>query len=168
METNQDKKQSSVRYLGLFTSLLVSFAFQPLAHAQSSADSDSSPFPNIEKRSRTYSFEIDPKARGGLGVGTLKFIEAKNFVQLEFEGTGLKRGDYEIIKTADCKTVQKKLHSPRKTPDDEIYAFSTRYGDISTEEKLSFQNLSELDLENNAIALVKVEKKRRVLIACTQ
>ena len=49
----------------------------------------------------------------------------------------------------------------------EIFAFETEYGEISDEKNVDATSLNDLGLDGMFLALLKVEKKKDVFIACS-
>jgi hypothetical protein len=140
-----------------------------------SEESVESPFPAATAPTKSYKFQkADEKpAKEGKApkepLGTLKVLEQKNLVRLEFEGRGLEKGNYQIIKTASCEVLKKRLLSNKPIPADALlFAFDTEYGNISTEKNFNGQKLDSLGLEATALALIKIEKHGDRFIACGQ
>lgn len=138
-----------------------------------SEDPASSAFPGTLTPTRTYKFEKgtekahkDSKASKE-SMGTLKFHEEKSSVRLEFEGRGMEKGKYQIVKTDSCEKLRRRLLSNKPVPaDSELFAFDTEYGHISTEKNLHGKKLSDLELETTALALIKVDKHSARYVSC--
>lgn len=95
-------------------------------------------------------------------IANIKFNEDKDHILAVFEGTGLQKGKYSIIKLEKC-VVGKKTKSKASV---EILNFETKYGDISTEKKLQEAKISDLELDENELGLVKNERQNAIIINC--
>lgn len=128
-----------------------------------------SPFPSIEKPARTFEFETNPQGSEERKHSILQLIEGKNQIRIEFEGRGLKKGSYQILKTSDCKSLERKLKS-KKSPAsaEEVFSFQTDSGEISTEGRISDRNMASLELDNQTLALVKISKSQSAVVACSK
>lgn len=145
------------------------FLLSSVGFAQTPVDNSPSPFPSVEKPARTFKFEYESRDKKLHGEGTLKLIETKNFVQLEFEANGLRGGNYEILQTQNCKSAKHSFSAKKLSGSNEpLFAFKTQYGDISSESKLESRKLSDLGIEQGAVALIKVENHKKTLVACAQ
>jgi hypothetical protein len=130
-------------------------------------DTDSTPPHSHQQGSREFKFEEKTRTKKANLVGTLKLSEKDNFIYLYFDGVGLKKGNYKIVKTEDCTSLKNQLRSKKPLKDEnEIYSFETKYGNISGEKNLSFKNFQELGLEHSSFALIKIEKKEALIISC--
>ncbi|MGZ3771465.1 MAG: hypothetical protein ACXVCP_09150 [Bdellovibrio sp.] len=108
-----------------------------------------------------YSFEADQQNKNF--VGHLTLSNSKKNVKLEFEGSGLKKGQYKFIISDSCKPLKKfKL----KASDAEIYSFKTVYGEVSSETNLPDVNLEKMDINHKSLVLLKVENKTERMISC--
>jgi len=112
---------------------------------------------------KVFSFISDSSPKVQKNFGKLSLIEGKMNVKLEFEGTGLKQGEYKIAIADQCKLSkkQKRLKLTR-----ELHTFKTQSGEVFTEENLTFSKINDLELENKSIVLLKVEKQQDKIIAC--
>lgn len=146
--------------------MVFSFAFSAIAVAEAAPTLD--PFPAQPTAEKTFVFD-KPKDLPHFS-GVLKLSDQRKGVHLEFEGKGLKKGQYRFLATDDCKALQKIFQSPRQSASsfEEIESFETEFGFISMEKNLNGQTLENLQIENKSIALVKIEKKGKKLITCSQ
>lgn len=99
-------------------------------------------------------------------IGRLKFIEVGATVRLEFSGSNLQKGNYKIYKIDDCETYKKA--KTKSAAGEEIFAFETKYGEISDEKNLSVAKVKDLNIEGKAFALVKMAGKAMTFIACSE
>ena len=53
------------------------------------------------------------------------------------------------------------------TFEEEVFSFETEYGEISDEKVISVDSLKDLGLDEKFLALIKVEKKSDIFIACS-
>lgn len=106
--------------------------------------------------------EFFSKADTAKSIGKIKFEETKEQILAVFESTNLKKGKYKIVKLDDC-VAGSKIKAKSNV---EILNFETQYGEISTEKKLSESKLTELQLENFKLGLLKSEKNYFTVIAC--
>lgn len=97
-------------------------------------------------------------------LGQLTLTSHKKKVKLEFEGTGLHKGQFKIVIADDCK-IDKKKKNGNLT---EIYSFNTLYGEISCEDNLPYEKLADIGLANKSIALIQIGKKQNQVIACSE
>lgn len=126
--------------------------------------------PEVQAAVKSYKFE-KPSAKGKKeSFATLRFLEMKELVRLEFEGHDMERGKYEIIKTASCEKLKRRLlaNKPMLASETSLFAFSTEYGQISTEKNFNGQKLQDLGLESSALALVKTAKSGDHFVACAE
>ncbi len=145
-----------------------------LSFAQSEESVDS-PFPGATAPTKSYKFQKaeDKAAKDAKPakepLGSLKVLEQKNLVRLEFEGHGLEKGNYQIVKTESCETLKKRILSKKSIPADALlFAFDTEYGNISTEKNFNGQKLESLGLDASSLALIKIEKHGNHFVACGQ
>jgi hypothetical protein len=145
------------RFLFSAISLLSSFA-----GAQSTDSTPAAISPEKE-----YRFTIKGSAKKESATAVLKLSEKKDFVYLYFEGSALQSGKYKLLKGDSCTALKKLLRS-KKLPEDssELYAFETKYGNISGERNLEAKKLQEMGVDHMAIAIVKIENKNNIIISC--
>lgn len=153
----------------LMGALTFSFILSTPAFAEPNEvpEAPESPFPAVSTEAKIYKFSTPGSAADSKHTGTLKLTEQKTGVLLVFEGTGLKKGNYKIMKVTSCEAIRKSLLSKKSPPaSDELFAFDTDFGEISTEKRLTAQKIDELELDSKAIALIKIEKKGDILFSC--
>jgi hypothetical protein len=150
----------------LMGALTLSFILSTTSFAEPD-EAPESPFPTTSTEAKIYKFSSSGAGADSKPTGTLKLTEQKTGVLLVFEGTGLKKGNYKIIKVSSCEAVRKSLLSKKSPPaSDELFSFDTDFGEISTEKRLSAQKIEELELDSKSIALIKIEKKGDILFSC--
>lgn len=98
-------------------------------------------------------------------IGTVTLIEEKKNVKLEFEGTGLRKGKYKIIVTEECK-LQKATKKVKVVT--ELYSFTTEYGEVSSEENLTFAKIEDLSLQGKWLVLLKSLPQKDEIISCSK
>ena len=99
-------------------------------------------------------------------VGRLKFVEVGANVRLEFSGSNLQKGHYKIFKIDDCESYKKA--KTKSAVGEEVFAFETKYGEISDEKNLAVAKIKDLNLDGKTFALVKTAGKVLTLIACSE
>ncbi len=98
-------------------------------------------------------------------IGTLKLEEYKDHVLAIFEGTGLKKGKYRIVKLEKCTRAAIIKWKAADAPS-ELLNFETNFGEISTDKKLVETKISELELEKFQLGLLHVEKSIFAVLSC--
>lgn len=93
-------------------------------------------------------------------VGQLKLSNQKKNVKLEFEGTGLKKGKYRIVIAENCKIPK---NNKKFKFSSELYLFNTEFGEISSEQDLSAASLSDIDMNEKSIVLLKTGKHEQII-----
>ncbi len=117
-------------------------------------------FANSQSQEKVIEFFA--KADTAKPIGKIKFEESKEQILAVFEGANLKKGKYKIVKLDDC-VAGSKIKAKSNV---EILNFETQHGEISTEKRLSESKLTELQLENFKLGLLKSEKNYFMVIAC--
>lgn len=121
-----------------------------------------------EAEVKSYKFGFpDSHKKSAPASASIKFEERKKSVKIEFEGSGLKKGKYRIVKIQDCEVFKKSLIKSKQASEEEVFSFETEYGEISDEKVLPIESLKELGLDEKFLALLKVEKKSDLFIACS-
>ena len=121
-----------------------------------------------EAEIKAYKFGFpDSHKKSAPVTAKIKFEERKKSVKIEFEGSGLKKGKYRIVKIQDCEAFKKSLIKSKQTFEEEVFSFETEYGEISDEKVISVDSLKDLGLDEKFLALLKVEKKSDIFIACS-
>lgn len=113
--------------------------------------------------SKVFSFISDAPPKEQKNFGKLRLIEGKKNVKIEFDGTGLKQGQYQIITADSCKLPK---GQKRLKPIHELLTFKTQSGEVFSEEHLAFSKIDELEIEKKSIVLLKIEKRQDKVIAC--
>lgn len=124
----------------------------------------------IPKEAETKAFKFgfpDSHKKAAPITANIKFEERKKSVKIEFEGSGLRKGKYRIVKIQDCEAFKKSLAKTKQATEEEVFAFETEYGEISDEKVLSIESLKDLGLDEKFLGLVKVEKKSDIFVACS-
>ena len=124
----------------------------------------SSAFSFANSQSQEKVIEFFSKTDTAKSIGRIKFEESKEQVLAVFEGTNLKKGKYKIVKLDDCVAGSK----IKAKSSNEVLSFETKHGEISTEKKLSESKITELQLDNFKLGLLKSEKNYFTIIACEQ
>lgn len=122
----------------------------------------SSIFCFANSQSQEKVIEFFSKADTAKSIGKIKFEETKEQILAVFESTNLKKGKYKIVKLDDC-VAGSKIKAKSNV---EILNFETQYGEISTEKRLSESKITDLQLENFKLGLLKSEKNYFTVIAC--
>ena len=119
--------------------------------------------PEPARALKTYSFMVDTSPKTPKKVGKLTLTEEKKGLKLEFEGFGLKTGQYKVGIADQCQLPkgQKKLKFTT-----ELHPFNTQSGEIYSEEFLTISKIDDLNLEGKSIVLIKVEKQKDKIISC--
>jgi len=145
---------------------IVLIAFSVFLPPSAFAEIDSiAPVSNQNFQMQEFKFETKQNSRSQQ-VGNLKLSEVKDAVLLQFEGTGLKKGKYKILKVSDCEKLKANPQKMKSLEDEEIFLFETEYGEISTEKKLEAKTVSDFNASEGQLALVMVQKNKLVLVAC--
>ncbi len=122
----------------------------------------SSTFCFANSQSQEKIIEFFSKADTAKSIGKIKFEESKDQILAVFEGANLKKGKYKIVKLDDC-VAGSKIKAKSNV---EILNFETQHGEISTEKRLSESKITDLQLENFKLGLLKSEKNYFTVIAC--
>ncbi len=121
-----------------------------------------------EAETKSYKFGFPESHKKSATVtANIKFEERKKSVKIEFEGSGLKKGKYRIVKIQDCEAFKKSLIKSKQTTEEEVFSFETEYGEISDEKIITIESLKDLGLDEKFLALLKVEKKLDIFVACS-
>lgn len=112
---------------------------------------------------KVFSFVSDAPSKAQKNFGKLRLIEGKKNVKIEFDGTGLKQGQYQIVTANSCKLPK---GQKRMKPIHELLTFKTQSGEVFSEENLTFSKIDELEVEKKSIVLLKIEKQQDKVIAC--
>ena len=147
----------------------VVFVFGSSGWSQS-IESLESPTPEAQPGAKSYKFEKTSGKGKKESFATLRFLDLKDLVRLEFEGHGMEKGKYQIVKTENCDKLRRRLLSnkPIFAGETSLIIFTTEYGQISTEKNFNGQKMQDLGLETTALALVKMEKNGNRFLACAE
>lgn len=121
--------------------------------------------PNPTCTSRVFSFATDKHQKTHRDIGKLTLSEEKKNVKLEFEATGLKKGLYKIVIADHCKIGKGKKRFSYTT---ELYTFNTQYGEVSSEDTLTFSKIADLPLDGKSVVLLKIGKQQDQIASCVK
>ncbi len=130
---------------------------------------DALPHQSIE---RTLNLDLSKMKHGTKVHGKIKFIQIKDKVRIEFEGTELFKGNYSITAVANCSAIKNgKIISPKdyQKQGSELFRFFTEFGSISTEQNSKEISLLPEDAKfigDKSIAFYHVQKTKITALDC--
>lgn len=108
---------------------------------------------------------ITPRAK-------ITFRQLRDKVRIEFDGSGIGKGTYSIVSSANCDDVKSKKPltlKKYKTVGSELYRFFTEFGEISTEQSVKEISLipeNEGYIGEKAITFFKITKTKALPLDC--
>lgn len=122
--------------------------------------------PNFSPALQTPSlkFTFANQSKKAKDLGTLTLTNEKKNIKLEFEGTTLSKGHYRIVISEKCQLAKGKN---KVSVLNELYKFETHYGEVSSEEHLTYEKIEDLNLQDKVVVLLKKSKSGEQIISCS-